>query len=326
MRRALPVKNYIVIFLFAAAGILFICATDNGAKKHRPPSTKEALGERLFFDPILSKNRAVSCASCHKPEFAFADNVPFSFGVDSAKGARNAPSAMNMSARSMFFFDGRAASLEEQALGPIENPLEMDMPVDEALQRLNADAEYSKLFKKIFGRKADRKNLGEAIAAFERTLETSNTPFDRFMKGEENAISESAQRGQKIFNEKGRCFDCHFGPDFTGDEFKSIGLYNGKELTDMGRYVITKDSNDIGKFKVPGLRNIAVTAPYMHNGMFRTLREVIEYYNDPKHFVKESVNTDKILEKPLNLTPQEITDLEAFLETLTDARFKRTSK
>lgn len=296
------------------------------AKHRKEPGTKEELGELLFFDPILSRDQKVSCASCHKPEFAFADNVAFSFGVDSAKGERNAPSAMNVSAREFFFHDGRAASLEEQAIGPIENPVEMDLPINTAVKRLNDDAEYAKFFMKLFNKKPTRENLAEAIALYERTLETSDTPFDHYMQGDEHALSEQAKRGQTIFNEKGRCFDCHFGPDFTGDEFRNIGLYNGKELNDEGRSKISKDKNDIGKFKVPGLRNVAVTAPYMHNGMFRTLRGVIDFYNDPKQFVKGSVNTDTLLLKPLNLTEQEKQDLEEFLKALTDARFTKSKK
>ena len=295
-------------------------------KPRKEPSTIEELGELLFFDPILSKDQTISCASCHKPEFAFADNVPFSFGVDSTPGTRNTPSAMNVSSRESFFHDGRAATLEEQALGPIENPVEMDMPVTEVVRRLNDDPEYSKFFAKIFGKKADSKNVAEAIAAFERTLETANSPFDRFMNGDESAISEAAKRGQVIFNEKAKCFDCHFGPDFTGDEFRNIGLFNGKDMKDSGRFIVTKNISDLGRFKVPGLRNITVTAPYMHNGMFGTLREVIEFYNDPKQFVKESVNIDTLLMKPLGLTAEEMQDLEEFLGTLTDDRFVTAGK
>jgi cytochrome c peroxidase len=318
--------------LIAAIAIaIFIgCGGDDktaGQKKPRKePSTIEELGELLFFDPLLSKDQTISCASCHKPELAFADNVPFSFGVDSTPGTRNTPSAMNVSSRESFFHDGRAASLEEQALGPIENPVEMNAPMSVVVQRLNDDPEYSRFFKKIFGTKATRENLAEAIAAFERTLETGNTPFDRFMQGDESAISEAAKRGQMIFNEKAKCFDCHFGPDFTGDEFRNIGLFNGKELNDSGRYVVTKSISDIGRFKVPGLRNVTVTAPYMHNGMFGTLRQVIEFYNDPKQFVKESVNIDTLLMKPLGLTEQEMQDLEEFLKTLTDDRFTAAKK
>jgi len=203
--------------------------------------------------------------------------------------------------------------------------VEMDLPINEAVRRLNDDHEYVNFFTKIFGKKPTRENLAEAIASYERTLETVDTPFDLFMNGDDAAMSEAAKRGQVLFNEKAKCFDCHFGPDFTGDEFRNIGLFNGKDLNDAGRFVVTKDSKDIGKFKVPGLRNIAVTAPYMHNGMFSTLREVIDFYNDPKQFVKGSVNIDTLLQKPLGLSEQEKQDLEAFLHALTDARFVKSA-
>lgn len=314
--------------VIAIAAAIAACAGESvqQANPRKEPTSIEELGELLFFDPLLSRDRSVSCGSCHKPEFAFADNVPLSFGVDSTPGTRNTPSAMNVSARSFFFHDGRAGSLEEQAIGPIENPVEMDIPIGEVVRRLNEDPEYSKFFMKLFGKKATRENVAEAIAAFELTLETSDTPFDRYMQGNENALSEAAKRGQVIFNEKAKCFDCHFGPDFTGDEFRNIGLYNGKDLNDEGRYIVTKDKSDLGRFKVPGLRNVAVTAPYMHNGMFASLREVIDYYDDPKQFVKESVNIDTLLRKPLGLTEEEKQDLEAFLESLTDDRFAKNKK
>lgn len=288
------------------------------------PVTKAQLGEKLFFDPVLSKDSSVSCASCHKPEFAFADNLRVSFGVDSIPGKRNTPSAMNVASREFFFWDGRASSLEEQALVPIENPDEMNLPVAEAVKRLNRNENYKKLFLKIYGKTPDRSSLAESLAAFERTLETSDSPFDKYAKDNANAISESAKRGQIIFNEKGKCFDCHFGPDFTGDEFRNIALFDNVKLKDEGRYAVTKDSSDLGRFKVPGLRNVAVTAPYMHNGIFKTLREVIDYYDTPDKFVQHSINKDSLLEKPLNLSEQEKQDLEAFLNSLTDQRF--TSK
>jgi cytochrome c peroxidase len=286
------------------------------------PSSKEELGELLFHEKMLSQDNTISCASCHIPEFAFADTAALSSGVGGKKGRRNTPSAANMSARSFFFHDGRAETLEQQAIGPIENPVEMNLPVDVAISRLNKDLFYLQSFKKIYGESANREHLSDALASFERTLETSDTPFDRYMHDEANAISEAAKRGHKIFNEKGKCFDCHFGPDFTGDEFRNIGLYNEKELNDKGRFEVTGKKEDLGKFKVPGLRNIAVTAPYMHNGMFRTLKEVIDYYNDPSAFVHAPVNSDSLTSGKLNLTDSEKQDLLAFLESLTDKRFK----
>lgn len=315
--------RFSIIALFFAV-IFSSCGSDlpNNEKALKEPSTIEDLGELLFHDSILSRGNQVSCASCHKSEFAFADNTPVSFGVDSLKGDRNTPSAMNQSARNFQFWDGRMETLEEQAAGPIENPVEMDMPLSFAVEKLNKHSQYRKFFIKIFGHPADKKSVTDAIAAFERTLETSDTPFDNYTSGKDTMqFSASAKRGQQIFNVKGKCFDCHFGPDFTNDFFRNIGLFNGKDLNDSGRFEVTRNPEDIGRFKTPGLRNIAMTAPYMHNGMHKTLREVIDYYNEPDKFISNSVNRDTLLKKPLGLTEQEKKDLEAFLLSLTDARF-----
>ena len=304
----------------------FMACSSNEAKNEtqKEPHTIEELGELLFHDPILSRENQVSCASCHKPEFAFADNTAFSFGVDSAKGGRNTPSVMNMGGRNFFFHDGRAESLEQQASGPMENPIEMDIPLSTIVRKLNQREDYKNYFIKLFGVPANKENIVTAIAAFERTLETSDTPFDNYMSGKDTTqYTASAKRGRTLFNEKARCFDCHFGPDFTNDDFKNIGLFNGKDLNDSGRYLISRNPKEIGAFKVPGLRNITITKPYMHNGMFKSLREVIDYYNEPDKFVSNSINRDTSLSKPLNLTEQEKLDLEAFLGSLTDARFRK---
>lgn len=284
-------------------------------------TARAELGKRLFFDPILSSDRTVSCASCHKPEHAFADDQPLSKGVGGALGKRNTPSVMNSTARVSFFWDGRAATLEQQALGPIENPLEMNLPVAEALKRINEHADYASAFQRLFGGPADEKSLGRALAAFQKTLETANSPYDRFNQGDDNAISESAKRGRLLFIGKGNCATCHSGEDFTSDRFENIGLFNGKDLHDRGRADVTKLDRDAGLFKVPTLRNVAITAPYMHNGMFATLREVLEYYNEPDHRVPDAVGRDAKLDRPLGLTSSEIEDLEQFLRALTDDRF-----
>ena len=312
------------IVLLIAISVFYSCGTSSDSKEKtlKEPSTIEQLGELLFNDSILSRGNQVSCASCHKPEFAFADNTSVSFGVDSLKGGRNTPSAMNQSGRVFQFWDGRMETLEEQAAGPIENPVEMDLPLSAAVDKLNKHEQYRKFFIKIFGHPADKKSLTDAIAAFERTLETSNSAFDNYMSGKDTTqFTASAKRGREIFNVKGKCFDCHFGPDFTTDLFRNIGIFNGKDLNDSGRFVVTRDPKDIGRFKTPGLRNVAMTAPYMHNGMHKTLREVIDYYNEPDKFISNSVNRDTLLAKPLGLTEQEKQDLEAFLNSLTDARF-----
>jgi cytochrome c peroxidase len=285
------------------------------------PATKEELGKLLFFEKKLSRDNSISCASCHIPEYAFSDTIAFSIGVGGRKGKRNTPSAMNMASRELFFFDGRAATLEIQATFPIQDHNEMDINIDKAVSKIALNKFYQKAFKKIYKKNPNKTNILSAIADYERSLESSS-PFDDYMNGDQNAISESAKRGHKIFmNPKNKCFDCHFTPDFTGDEFRNIGLFNGKELNDSGRYLITKNKNDIGKFKVPGLRNIAVTGPYMHNGMFKTLLEVIAYYNNPIAKIPNAINTDTLLHKPLLMSDNEMIDLEEFLKTLTDPSF-----
>lgn len=303
--------------------IILVFLASCGEPKLKLAGTSEVLGEKLFFDPILSRDSTISCASCHKPEFAFADNSPTSKGVLGRKGDRNTPSCMNMTDRNFYFWDGRAETLEQQALGPIENPVEMDLPLTIAVRKLMKNSYYYQSFVNVYGKKPSKELIAQALADYQRTLETSNTPFDRYLQGKDtNAISASAKRGLELFNGKANCFDCHFGPDFTGnDQFRNLGLYNGKDLNDKGRYNVTKKESDLGKFKVPGLRNIAMTAPYMHNGMHKTLREVIEYYNEPDKFVNNSINRDTLLNKPLGLTEQEKQDLENFLLTLTDDRF-----
>lgn len=284
-------------------------------------NTKEALGEKLFFDEILSVDNTISCASCHKPEFAFADNVAFSVGVNNQIGIRNTPSVMNMASRPYFFHDGRSPTLEDQAVVPIENPIEMDLPFAKAVEKVQNHPEYKTLFQKIYNSKPEGENIKNALASFQQSLESNGSaPHDVWMLGEDpNALNASQQRGREIFiGDESKCFECHFGPDFTGDEFRNIGLYDGIDFKDRGRFDITKDSSDLGRFKVPGLRNVALTAPYMHNGMFQTLEEVIDYYSNPYDFIDTAVNMDTLMVEPLNFTEQEKEDLVNFLHSLTD--------
>lgn len=311
-------KQGIIIATLALAVILGFSFSKTPQK-----ITKERLGEMLFFDPILSEDSSISCASCHKPAFAFADTSTFSKGVHGRLGNRNTPSAMNVSARDFLFWDGRASSLEQQALGPIENPVEMNLKLTEAIKRLNRSKKYRHLFYSIYKTAPTTKTLAAAIAAYERTLETSATPNDRWMNDEPNGMTEQQVRGRDLFRVKAKCFECHFSPDFTGDEFRSIGLFNGTTHNDSGRYNVTKNTADIGKMKVPGLRNVAMTAPYMHDGSFKTLREVIDYYDNPHATMPDGINRDSVLSQPLGLTEQDKQDLEAFLHALTDDRFTK---
>lgn len=283
-------------------------------------STKEKLGEKLFFDPILSSDNSISCSSCHKPEFGFADTIAFSKGVNNTLTLRNTPSVMNVTERSFFFWDGRAGTLQEQAKGPIENPGEMNLPISAAVKKINASEEYQLLFKKIYNELPSEKNILEAISAYEKTLETQESEFDLAVKSDNYKIDEDIEAGRKLFVGKGNCFDCHSGPDFTNDEFRNIGLFNGKNLNDSGRFKVTKNAEDLGRFKVPSLRNVAVTAPYMHNGQFKTLTEVVNYYSNPNLIVTNSQNKDTLI-KALNFSEKEKLQLVSFLKALTDKRF-----
>ena len=310
-------KKYLTL-IGVSIGLILLLVSFSGNEL----STRADLGRLLFFDPILSRDRTISCASCHKPEFAFADTSAVSIGVAGAKGVRNTPSSMNLSLQKVFFWDGRAKNLEEQALAPIENPVEMDLSIPEAVARLNANPVYRSAFIKIFDTHPTPEALAEALAAFERTLETTNSRFDRWKFSDDpNAVTDRVKRGFDIFNKKGKCIQCHFGADFTTNEFRNIGLFDGASLNDSGRITLSQKQEDLGRFKVPGLRNIAITPPYMHNGIFKTLREVIDFYNDPGSVIPNSLNRDTILARPLQLSEDEKVDLEAFLRSLTDARF-----
>ena len=310
-----------IILSIIAAVFVIIIVSSFFQKTDTDIKNKAALGKKLFSEKILSKDSSVSCASCHKPQFAFSDTAAFSIGIEGKLTKRNTPSVLNMKNRPYYFWDGRAASLEEQALMPIQNPDEMGLPVDEAVKRLNDSREYKMLFQKIFGQKPTAKNLATAFSAFEKTLETVDSKFDDWSNNLKKLTAQE-ERGRALFvGDKAKCFDCHRMEDFTTDEFKNIGLYNGGNLNDAGLYNISNKETDKGKFKTPGLRNIAVTAPYMHNGMFKTLDEVLEYYNNPQKFVPDAINIDDVLKKPLGLTDTEKKDIVAFLKTLTDKKY-----
>ena len=312
-------KQVALFTVLIVVAVVALCSFSN----EEEPKDKQALGKLLFFDPILSADNTISCATCHKPAFAFADTSAVSFGINKTRGTRNTPSAMNVALQSVFFWDGRAKNLEDQALMPIQKPAEMNLPITEAINRLHRSSKYKKYFQNIFNSEPTEENLAIAIAAFERTLETSDSPFDTWkFYDDSTAVSDAVKRGFIVFNTKGKCIQCHFGSNFTTNEFRNIGLFNGKNLNDSGRAAISKNAADIGKFKIAALRNVAVTAPYMHNGMFKTLKEVIEFYDDPCKVVPNAIGIDSLLVKPLGLTQEEKDNLEAFLNALTDKQFK----
>ena len=299
-------------------GIIFIQADLND----EPPLSKmAALGKELFNEKILSLDSTVSCSSCHKPAYAFADTVAFSVGIHGKLTKRNTPTVLNMKNRPYYFWDGRAGTLEQQALMPIQNPDEMGLPIAMAVERLNNNEHYSSLFQQIFKDRVNDHHLSAALAAYEKTLETVNSKFDDWSNNK-GKLSPMEEAGRQVFlSEKAKCFDCHFMEDFTNDGYKNIGLFDGKQYNDSGHYLFSKQPKDIGRFKTPGLRNIAVTAPYMHNGMFKTLEEVVDYYNDPNKVIANPVNRDPTFLKPLGLSDKEKKALVAFLKTLTDKAF-----
>jgi cytochrome c peroxidase len=289
------------------------------------PPTKEtiALGRRLFFDNALSRDKNISCASCHHPATGFADRRTVSEGVGGAKGTRNAPTVLNAAFLPVQFWDGRASTLEHQAEGPISNQVEMAHPQPELLDRLNGDAEYVSLFSSAFGRgPITMDHVCKAIASFERTLVSANSPFDRYQYGgEKSAMSEAAIRGFALFKDptRGNCVTCHTIEEkfalFTDGKFHNLGagMDENGELRDLGRFEQTKNEADKGAFRTPSLRNVGKTAPYMHDGSLKTLREVVDFYVGGDNW---NPHLDKEIH-PIHLNRQAREDLIAFLEALT---------
>jgi cytochrome c peroxidase len=270
------------------------------------------LGRRLFFDPLLSSNGATSCATCHQPAYGFSSPEAVVAGASGKRGRRNAPSLMNRRWGTSQFWDGRAESLEHQALEPIENPAELDSNVDEVLGKLAAHEDYPSLFDKAFADGITRTNLAAALATFERLLISGDSPIDRFVAAQASAnLTRSERQGLWIYESKGRCWRCHSGPNYTDESFHNTGVSWGTD--DLCRFEFTGDESHRGQFKTPTLRNVALTAPYMHDGSMATLRDVVEFYdrggNDNPHL-------DPAI-RPLELSEQEKQDLEAFLRALT---------
>jgi len=315
-----------------------------------------ALGEKLFFDNRLSGDSTVSCATCHDPARAFTDGRPVSIGIGGRAGERNAPTILNTLYNKTQFWDGRVNMLEEQAALPITNPAEMgSASVGDAVSKIAGDKDYQTQFLQAFGRAPNEQDMLRAIATYERTLVSFDSPFDHFIAGDKNAISESAKRGWELFNTKARCNLCHALTDkerdvtvFTDNDFHNIGigilrhrviplarqaerdLAQGhlqdvdqaaitRETSVLGRFLITKKQSDIASFKTPDLRNVMVTGPYFHDGSQETLWDVMDHYN------KGDGRADPWLDEdiqPLALTEPEIDDLVAFLGSLTSPQYK----
>ena len=274
---------------------------------------KVELGKQLYFDNRLSGNNTRSCAFCHAPTSGFTTPTPVGIGMNGLLG-RNNPTVYNTAYNTSQFWDGRAGSLEEQALGPIQNPDEMNEKLDNLVTELSRVRGYVAQFKNVFGTGVNAQGIAEAIAAFERTIISTNSAFDKFMAGDSKAMNESAQRGMKILQGKGRCVLCHNGPNFTDNKFHNLGVpQTGPLKEDLGRYNVTKRDGDRGAFKTPTLRSAIETAPYMHDGAFKTLEEVVDFYNKGGG---KNPHLDPLI-LPLNLSDPEKKDLVEFLKALT---------
>src|SRR5881628_3619019 len=321
------------------------------------PQTPEkiALGQKLFFDGRLSADGTVACSTCHNPARAFTDGRPTSVGIKGRVGQRNAPTSLNALYNKTQFWDGRVKTLEEQAALPIVNSVEMGQPsLDAAVARIAAIEEYQLAFRRVFGRPPNGPDLVRAIASYERTQVSFDSPFDHFIAGDENAIDDSAKRGWELFNTRGRCNKCHASSEdkrdvtyFTDNDFHNIGIgiirHNVVALarqaerlinsgdptaidraaiqTDMsafGRFLITKKEPDIASFKTPDLRNVLVTGPYFHDGSQETLWDVMDHYNKGDGLQNPYLDEDI---QPLALTEGEIDDVVAFLASLTSADY-----
>lgn len=274
-----------------------------------------ALGKRMFFDTRLSLDNKVSCATCHKPEYAFADKAPVTMGVRARQGKRNAPSLLNVGYLPHMMAEGMVKSLEMQMLDPLQDETEMSMDLNNLVNKLKQDSFYVAKAKEIYGRELDMFVITRAISAYQRTLVSFNSAFDKYYyQKDEEAISASAKRGWKLFSEELYCTQCHSLPFFTNFEIENNGLYPSFVYSDKGKFTATLDTNDMAKFKVPSLRNLSLTAPYMHDGQFFTLKQVLGNYKKggAEHFNK----SNKI--KPFELSRQSQEDLIQFFETLTD--------
>ena len=271
------------------------------------------LGRRLFSDTILSRDRRLACINCHDPERAFTDGRRVAVGIFGRTGTRHVPTLINRGYGRAFFWDGRIARLEAQVLQPIRDRKEMDLPLGEAVERLRDHREYPTLFQAAFGRAVTTDDLGRALASYVRTILSGDSPFDHHMNGEPDALSEQAIHGLRIFRGKGNCIACHIGPTFTDERFHNTGIaWRDGELLDQGRYMVTGKEDDRGAFKVPTLREVARTAPYMHDGSIATLEEVVDFYTDGG---RQNPFLDREL-RPLRLTAEEKQALITFLHGL----------
>ena len=262
---------------------------------------KAKLGKKLFIDPILSRDGTISCATCHDLQNGGDDGLKVSFGIEGQQGNINSPTVYNSVFNFRQFWNGRARDLQEQVKGPVENPVEMGHTLQGAVDALRRDPAYPAVFKKIYKDGITQENIADAIAEFEKALITPNAPFDRYLRGEKGAISQKAKKGYQVFVSKG-CIICHHGVNVGGNLFNKFGIFHDVNSSDLGRYAITKREEDKYVFKVPSLRNVDRTAPYMHDGSVKTLRSAVLLMSQ--------------YQVGREITPQEIDSIVIFLQTL----------
>lgn len=293
---------------------------------------KRELGKMLFFDPRLSKSKQISCASCHDPALAWGDGKPVSHGQDRQTGVRNSKSILNVAYASPLFWDGRAATLEDQARFPVKDPKEMANHVDLAVKSIKKIKGYKPLFKEAFGdENITEDRIFKAIATFERTVTSRKSRFDKFIEGDAKQLTDQEINGLHLFRTKARCINCHNSHYFSDNQFHNIGLtYYKRKYEDLGLYTQTNDPKDVGKFRTPSLRDVKFTAPYMHNGLFPNIRGVLNMYNagmpnrklpegyekDPKYPINSN------LLEVLNLNEDELQALEAFLGAISSTVYR----
>lgn len=273
------------------------------------------LGKVLFFDTRLSGNGTVSCGTCHQKDFAYADHEPFTQSAHEDENPRNAPTLINVAYQKSLFAGGGIHNLETQFLSPFVNETEMNFSINDAVRILTSDTVYKRMAVEAYGKDLDAYTVARAISSFERSLVSKGSDYDAYADGEKSALSPEAVHGMNLFfSQKTNCSSCHNGFLFTDQDFHNIGLYENDK--DEGRAQITLDTNDIGKFKTPTMRNITLTAPYMHDGSLTTLEQVLEHYNGGG---KKNANKDERIDS-LKLTPKEMSEIIAFLKSLTDRR------
>ncbi len=279
----------------------------------RPNKQSIELGRLLFFDKRLSGDGTIACSSCHLPSRAFTDGKAVSNGINGQRGHRNAPTVINRLYGRSFFWDGRARTLTEQTLEPFLSPVEHGLSQHDLLSIIKAIPGYRHLFRKTFGTDVTEDGIATALTHFQWTILSGNSPVDRFdYRGDTAALSAAAQRGFLVFRGKGGCVRCHAGPNYTDEQYHNLGVGWETPHIDLGRYAVTRRPEDIGAFKTPTLREVARTAPYMHDGRFKTLREVVNFYN---HGGVNNPHQDSIM-RPLFLSDDEREDLEVFLNNL----------